>query len=140
MTGRLAVHGVLESVLYAEDLVAARTFYEQVIGLRCFSAEPGRDAFFRCGDQVVILFNPHATSIRRPPMAGRAPPHGSFGPGHLCFKAKAFEIPMWCARFQAAGTEIEADFEWSPGLRSVYVRDPAGNSIEIADERLWDGK
>ncbi len=140
MTQRLMVRGVLESVLYAEDLAAARTFYEQVIGLECFSAEPGRDAFFRCRDQVVILFNPHATSVGRPPMARRVPPHGAFGPGHLCFKASASEMPLWRARLQAAGMEIEADFEWSPGLRSIYVRDPAGNSIEIADERLWDGK
>jgi catechol 2,3-dioxygenase-like lactoylglutathione lyase family enzyme len=140
MSPTLKPHGVLESVLYADDLEAARDFYENVIGLTCFSAAPGRDLFFRCGDQVVIVFNPGATSLARPPGSGRAPPHGAFGQGHLAFKAKASELDDWRARLTAAGLEIEADFEWSPGLRSIYVRDPAGNSVEIADERLWDGK
>ena len=38
----------------------------------------------------------------------------------------------------AADVAIEADFRW-PGsnARSIYVRDPAGNSIEFAEPRLW---
>jgi catechol 2,3-dioxygenase-like lactoylglutathione lyase family enzyme len=140
MTSELKPRGVLESCLYADDLDAARRFYEDVIGLECFSAEEGRDAFFRCGDAVVILFNARATSHNKPPMPGRAPPHGAAGPGHLCFKAHASELDAWRVRLEARGIDIETDFEWSPGLRSIYVRDPAGNSIEIADERLWDRK
>jgi catechol 2,3-dioxygenase-like lactoylglutathione lyase family enzyme len=140
MTKTLKPCGVLESVLYADDLEAARRFYEDVIGLTCFSAAPGRDAFFRCGDQVVIVFNAAATSVEKPPRKGRAPPHGAVGRGHLAFKAKAHELDAWRDKLIAGGLAIEADFEWSPGLRSIYVRDPAGNSIEIADERLWDGK
>ena len=30
-----------------------------------------------------------------------------------------------------------ADFQWPNGARSIYFRDPAGNSIEIAEPRLW---
>lgn len=138
MTGRVVPRGVLESVLYADDLAAARRFYEDVIGLECFQAKEGRDLFFRCADQVVIVFNAASTSQPSPPGPRRAPPHGAFGPGHLCFKARASELPAWRSRLEAGGTAIEADFEWAPGLRSIYVRDPAGNSIEIADERLWD--
>ena len=32
---------------------------------------------------------------------------------------------------------IEADFRWPNGARSIYVRDPAGNSIELADPAIW---
>ena len=32
----------------------------------------------------------------------------------------------------------EADFAWPGGGRSVYVRDPAGNSIEFADPAIWE--
>ena len=43
----------------------------------------------------------------------------------------------------AAGVAIEADFRWPggdgvPGARSIYVRDPAGNSVEFAEPRLWN--
>ena len=41
-------------------------------------------------------------------------------------------------RLTAAGVAIEADFRWPNGARSIYVRDPAGNSVEFAEPRLWD--
>ena len=40
-------------------------------------------------------------------------------------------------RLESFGVEIEADFEWPNGARSVYVRDPDGNSIEFAEPKLW---
>ena len=36
-----------------------------------------------------------------------------------------------------AGMTIEADFRWPNGARSLYFRDPAGNSVEIVDPGLW---
>jgi XTP/dITP diphosphohydrolase len=44
---------------------------------------------------------------------------------------------MWRERLLAAGIAIEADFEWPRGGRSIYVREPAGNSIEFAEPRIW---
>jgi len=29
------------------------------------------------------------------------------------------------------------DFEWPQGGRSIYFRDPAGNSLEFAEPRIW---
>ena len=29
--------------------------------------------------------------------------------------------------------------DWPNGARSLYFRDPAGNSVEIAEPRLWFG-
>ncbi|MEL7014227.1 MAG: VOC family protein, partial [Pseudomonadota bacterium] len=55
----------------------------------------------------------------------------------LCFGASRDEIAAWRARLDAAGHPIEADFDWPNGARSIYFRDPAGNSIEIAEPRLW---
>ena len=47
------------------------------------------------------------------------------------------EIEAWRNSFEAAGVEIERDFSWPNGARSLYVRDPAGNSIEFAEPQLW---
>jgi catechol 2,3-dioxygenase-like lactoylglutathione lyase family enzyme len=39
--------------------------------------------------------------------------------------------------YEAYGIEIEADFRWPNGARSLYFRDPAGNSVELADPAIW---
>ena len=67
------------------------------------------------------------------------PPHGARGPGHVAFAATAEELDRWRERLAAAGVAIEADFRWpGSGALSIYVRDPAGNSVELAEPRLWD--
>lgn len=133
----MRARGILETVLYADDLGVVRSFYEGILGLECFQALEDRHLFFRCGDQVLLLFNPQKTSIARAPAPGVAPPHGSRGPGHICFRAEARELDLWRKQFEKAGIPIEADFEWPGGGRSVYVRDPAGNSVEFAEPRIW---
>ncbi len=36
------------------------------------------------------------------------------------------------------GIAIEADFDWPNGAHSIYFRDPSGNSLEIAEPKLWN--
>jgi catechol 2,3-dioxygenase-like lactoylglutathione lyase family enzyme len=55
----------------------------------------------------------------------------------LCFAASAEEIDRWKAELQSQGIAIEADFEWPNGGCSIYFRDPSGNSLEIAEPRIW---
>jgi len=130
--------GILETVLYAEDLVAVERFYREVIGLKVVSKERNRFVFFACGTTMLLIFNPKMSA--RPPVMGAktpVPPHGAKGPGHVCFRAFAHEIPQWVHRLRDARVKIEADFEWPTGGRSIYFRDPAGNSVEFAEPRLW---
>jgi len=129
--------GILETVLYAENIGSVRPFYEDVLELECFQASEDRQLFFYCGDQVLLIFNPARTSIARPPAAGIPPAHGAHGAGHVCFRAEASELAHWRSHLEAAGIAIEADFEWPGGGRSIYVRDPAGNSVEFAEPRIW---
>jgi catechol 2,3-dioxygenase-like lactoylglutathione lyase family enzyme len=65
------------------------------------------------------------------------PPHGARGPGHLCFRAAGAELDAWRGRLEAAGVAIESAFDWPQGGRSIYFRDPAGNSLEFAEPRIW---
>lgn len=129
---------MLESALYVDDLDRAEAFYRDIIGLSPIVKVDGRHVFFRCGDAVLLLFRPDATEV--PPEIGArlpVPPHGARGPGHLCFRATADEIEAWRARLSAHGVAIEADFEWPQGGRSIYFRDPDGNSLEFAEPRIW---
>jgi len=130
--------GVLETVLYARDLAATETFWRDVLGLEPFSKLEGRQLFYRCGNQVLLIFDPDATVV--PPKDGAlpVPPHGAIGEGHVCFRASAGDIDAWRERLEARGVTIEADFVWpASGGRSLYFRDPAGNCLEFAEPRIW---
>ena len=129
--------GILETVLYAKDLAAAESFYRDVLGLAPFAKVKTRHLFYRCGDQVLLIFNPDATSVPPAPDALPVPPHGMDGEGHVCFRASAAEIDSWRSALAAKGVAIEADFEWPGGGRSIYFRDPAGNCLEFAEPRIW---
>jgi catechol 2,3-dioxygenase-like lactoylglutathione lyase family enzyme len=129
--------GILETVLYAKDLAAAESFYRDALGMVPFAKAAGRHLFYRCGDQVLLLFNSDATKV--PPAAGAlpVPPHGMDGEGHICFRASADELNTWKKTLEAKGIAIEADFEWPGGGRSIYFRDPARNCLEFAEPRIW---
>ena len=134
---------VLETILYAADLAAAEAFYRDILGLDFYSRVEGRQVFLRCGAQMLLIFNPDATA--KPPAPGArvpVPPHGASGPGHVCFSASAAELVAWHRHLTDHGITIEADFEWPSSTpdkrgRSIYFRDPAGNSVELAEPRIW---
>jgi catechol 2,3-dioxygenase-like lactoylglutathione lyase family enzyme len=129
---------VLESALYVTDLAAAQAFYRDVLGLPVIAAVEGRHVFLRCGEGILLLFNAEAT--RQPPPADAklpVPPHGTAGQGHLCFAALPEEIDDWKRQLEKRGVAVEADFEWPSGGRSIYFRDPSGNSLEFAEPRIW---
>ena len=86
---------------------------------------------------MLLLFNPAETELPPHDAALPVPTHGARGPGHVAFAATAAELDRWRARLEAAGIAIEADFRWPNGARSIYVRDPAGNSVEFAEPGLW---
>ena len=95
--------GILETVLYAKDLAAAEAFYRDVLGMEPFARVAGRHLFYRCGDQVLLIFNPDATRVPPAPDALPVPPHGMDGEGHVCFRASAAEIDAWRRRAGGEG-------------------------------------
>lgn len=130
--------GVLESALYCPDLDAAERFYHGVLGLEVLTRQVGRHVFLRCGHGVVLLFNPDATADPATPTGGPlVPRHGAHGPGHLAFRLPERDIERWQAHLAAAQVLVEAEVRWPQGGYSLYVRDPAGNSIELATAALW---
>jgi len=123
---------ILETCLYARDLAAAEDFYSRVLGLERFARVEGRHVFFRCGARVFLVFNPEQTAA-----GGEVPAHGASGAGHVCFAAAEAELDGWRPHLAALGVEVEAEVAWPRGGRSLYFRDPAGNSVEIGTPRIW---
>jgi catechol 2,3-dioxygenase-like lactoylglutathione lyase family enzyme len=125
---------VLETCLYAEDLEAAERFYRDVLGLEFYSRQLGRHVFFRCGRQMVLLFNPRETEL---PATPAMPLHGGRGPGHVAFAAMPEEIDPWRDHLTAHSVAIETEIDWPGGGKSLYFRDPAGNSLEVGTRAIW---
>ncbi|MCS6779086.1 MAG: VOC family protein [Geminicoccaceae bacterium] len=123
---------ILETCLYVDDLVAARRFYVELLGLPVDSERAGAFLFLRLDGAMLLLFDPRATAYQTSP-----PAHGAVGPGHVCFAVPEAELDLWRARLEAAGVGIEHEQHWPRGGRSLYVRDPAGNSVELASPRIW---
>ncbi|EYD77816.1 Glyoxalase family protein [Rubellimicrobium mesophilum DSM 19309] len=129
---------ILETAVYVDDLEAAEAFYGGVLGLPRIGRVPGRHAFYRVGAGVLLVFRPEATEVVDPKSPLPVPPHGARGPGHLCFAAEPLGLGAWRERLVAEGIEVEAEVTWPGGGRSFYFRDPAGNSLEVAEARIWD--
>ncbi|NLR98743.1 glyoxalase/bleomycin resistance/extradiol dioxygenase family protein [Rhizobium sp. P38BS-XIX] len=132
-----ALTGVLETALYADDLDAAEAFYGGILGLQKISRGGDRHVFYRCGPGVLLIFNSEETVKPHDPGALPVPPHGTKGHGHVCFRLDNDDIEGMARKLKAAGVDIEADFHWPNGGRSIYFRDPAGNSLECAEPRIW---
>lgn len=132
------IEGILETALYVDDLDAAEAFYEATLGLTKLSRAGDRHVFFRCGAGILLLFN--AQETEKPAASGAlpVPSHGSRGAGHMCFRVSADNLDRMVERLSVAGVTLEADFRWPNGARSIYFRDPAGNSLECAEPALWD--
>jgi catechol 2,3-dioxygenase-like lactoylglutathione lyase family enzyme len=131
-------NAILETALYVEDLDRAEEFYGAVLGLELISKMAGRHVFFRCGEGVLLLFNAAVTRVALPGSLP-VPTHGSSGQGHACFRASSEEMDQWAAHLRENGADIEADFLWpGSGARSLYFRDPSGNSLEFGEPKIWD--
>jgi catechol 2,3-dioxygenase-like lactoylglutathione lyase family enzyme len=127
---------IYETVLYGPDVRELARFYTEAIGLRLVEIAPdGLFAACRIGDGgMLLLFDPEAAAAP----GRRVPAHGATGPGHIAFRVAGDELDEWRERFAAHGIAVERVVEWEPGVESLYVRDPAGNSVELAGGELWE--
>ncbi len=124
---------ILESCLYVDDLDAAQQFYERVLGLELFERHDKRHLFWRCGQRMLLLFLANACDVPDSSL----PRHGTYGPGHIAFAVPDHQIPRWKDHLEHCGVAIEQIVDWPQGGRSLYFRDPAGNSLELASPRIW---
>lgn len=125
---------IFETVLYSTDLAAMERFYDEVMGLELISRSE-LVVSFRCDGSVLLIFDP----IMSQPEGRDVPSHGMTGEGHIAFAANEDELANWQQRLANAGVEIEQIVDWKQGGRSIYFRDPAGHSVELAPPTLWGG-
>ncbi|HEX6133862.1 MAG TPA: VOC family protein [Longimicrobiales bacterium] len=131
---KLPVRGLLEYAIYGADLAALERFYCDVFGLEVILRADDRLVALRCGNSALLLFDPAVSRVKGP-----IPEHGTTGGGHLAFVMEDDERAGWLEHLERHGIEIEREIEWEEGGTSIYLRDPAGNSVELAPPTIWGG-
>ena len=53
----------------------------------------------------------------------------------ILLEAEAFDA--WRRHLEVHGVAIEKELEWPKGGKSLYFRDPAGNSVELVTPGVW---
>ncbi len=135
----LRPHSIVETVLYSRDLPSMVAFYRDSLGLVLVQDWSNLGAVFRIGPgSVLLIFDPGESSE-----PGRSvPSHGSTGPGHIALKIDDPDYDAWLDQLRAAGVAIEHEHHWDDPARprtgrSIYLRDPAGNSVELITADIW---
>jgi catechol 2,3-dioxygenase-like lactoylglutathione lyase family enzyme len=116
------------------DPVETARFYEEILNLRPLEEPDELSAAFRLPDgRMLLIFDAERAS--RP--GRRVPSHGAQGPGHVAFSVVPGALNAFLAALRQRGVEVEREIGWGAGGRSVYFRDPAGNSVELVEGEAW---
>jgi catechol 2,3-dioxygenase-like lactoylglutathione lyase family enzyme len=122
--------GIEAITLFAEDLAAARRFYEDVFGLTAVF-EDAVSAAYRFGSQLLnVLQAAQAPELVTPLAVGAA----GQGP-RLMFTIHVANVDAICAEFGRHGVVLlngPIDRPW--GRRTAAFRDPAGMVWEVAHD------
>ena len=112
------------------DLDAMQAFYQKVIGLELMKRFPD-STFFRIADgygghtQILALFDRR----KEPGYAGLSAAQTTVD--HIAFEIAREDFDAEHARLESLGCQLEfATHAWAH-WRSLYVRDPEGNTVEL---------
>jgi len=128
---------ILESSLYVHSLERSAAFYRRVFGFGIMLSDERMRALAVPGRQVLLLFRKGGSIHPSPTPFGVIPPHDAAGAQHLCFSIDREQFAAWRDHFQALDVSIESERVKPSGGSSLYIRDPDGQSIEVATPGLW---
>jgi len=124
---------IKETCIYSRDLIAAREFYHDLLGLAIIGEQTGKHIFFRAGSSVLLCFNPDDSRLKQSP-----PAHFAEGKYHFAFEVNAEEYEKHKTEIVNKGIPIIESLVWKNGQESFYFNDPIGNVVEIVPEGIWD--
>ena len=129
----MSIKAIIETAIYVDDLDGTEAFYRTILGLTVIAKESGRHVFFQVGESSVLLAFIADATLK----GDHLPAHGAKGPGHFALGIEADALDAWRQKLQESGIAIEQEVEWPRGGKSLYFRDPAGNSVELITPGVW---
>jgi catechol-2,3-dioxygenase len=115
--------GFAELTLQARDRTALERFYVEALGLGVLARE---------GDRTWLAAGPHAR------LGLWSPGRKEFGDEggahvHFAFSVAPGRLDTLVERLEAHGAEVRGPEHHDGGDRSLYIRDPEGNVVEVWD-------
>lgn len=126
------VNQIIETSLYVNNIDEAEDFYSNLFGLKSYSKAAPRHVFFKIGEGMLLLFDANQSRS-----GGSVPAHGMKGQGHVALAIQHDEIDFWKRRLRIQNVAIEQEVTWPSGGKSIYFRDPSGNSLELVTPDTW---
>lgn len=132
------MNGLLELVLEVHDLDRSVKFYRDMLGLTEVQRwpEPRAGVWLAMGRNAVLGLWPPTTGG---PGVGIA---GSRGGAHVHFAiyVEGGSLPGLKKKLESASNAVEGPIQFGPGNASIFVSDPDGNVVELADWNVdWAG-
>jgi catechol 2,3-dioxygenase-like lactoylglutathione lyase family enzyme len=132
------IEGIVETILYVDDLERAIAFYREELGLEPMTGDASRFQTFKVGGrQLLLLFKRGGTVEPAEVPGGMIPPHDGSGPHHIGFAVTHDAYDLWRARLSSRDIAIESEVHWPRGGRSLYFRDPDQHLLELITPGIW---
>lgn len=132
------LNGVLETILYTQDMRAARAFFENVMGLQPHTGDQ-RFTAYPVGWNMLLIFAEGETleTVQLPDGMGTIPPHDGNGRQHIALAIDTDQLEVWEAHLAAHDVAVEGRTRWPKGAESLYFRDPDGHLLEVVTPGIW---
>ena len=133
------MRGLLELVLEVNDLEQSLAFYRDLLQLPVVDVwpEPRLASWLAIGRNAVLGLWPGASGGEGVAIAG------SRGGSHVHFAIylEPGTLLKWQQRIREAELKVEGPIDFAHGNRSLFVSDPDGNVVELADWNVdWAGE
>jgi catechol 2,3-dioxygenase-like lactoylglutathione lyase family enzyme len=127
------VQSISELALWVEDVDRAVAFYRDHLGFQVEEVDPGRNAFLRSGDFLLVLFNPRSpgTLLAEEYMARHGGPRGAVY--HAAFRIDRDRLDAHARTLRERGLELRGPVDFATGRRSYFLEDPDAHTLELSD-------
>jgi catechol 2,3-dioxygenase-like lactoylglutathione lyase family enzyme len=127
------VQSISELAFWVKDLDRAVAFYRDQLGFTVEEVDPGRNAFLRSGDFLLVLFVPEdpGTQLATEYLARTGGPRGDLY--HVAFRIDRERLDPYSATLRQRGLEVRGPVDFATGRRSYFLEDPDEHYIELTD-------
>jgi catechol 2,3-dioxygenase-like lactoylglutathione lyase family enzyme len=127
------IRSISELALWVSDLDRAMDFYRTNLGFTLEAHDPGRNAFLKSGDFLLVLFVPEdpGTPLACEYLARVGAPRG--GVYHVAFRIEPEALDTAGETLRAKGLTVSGPILFDSGRRSYFLEDPDQHYIELTD-------
>jgi catechol 2,3-dioxygenase-like lactoylglutathione lyase family enzyme len=127
------IKSVSEVALWVTDLDRAVAFYRDHLLFSVESLDPGRNAFLKSGDFLLVLFNSEqpGTPLADEYLARTGGPRG--GVYHIAFRVEPDALDRCGQMLRDTGITVKGPVDFATGRRSYFFEDPDEHYVELTD-------